>query len=130
MIFKKGKSKTDNLGNILTASVSGELGLKLFSEDRERMVGRYFDYKGKISYYKKVNEKAHLMRVNNSWGINFSLIEKLHDDAIIVIDSEKSRYIISIREAKEVWDFRHFKTQGFEKQVFIPLQYWSDSPLN
>lgn len=67
------------------------------------------------------SRSKHLMRVNNSYGINYYLIEngKAFDKVQIV--DEQNSWLVSKDYLIENCTTMNFKTQGFELQKFISL---------
>jgi beta-glucosidase/6-phospho-beta-glucosidase/beta-galactosidase len=67
------------------------------------------------------SRSKHLMRVNNSYGINYYLIENgVTFDKVEIVD-EKSRWLIPKDYLIEHCTTMNFKAQGFELQKFISL---------
>jgi hypothetical protein len=67
------------------------------------------------------SRSKHLMRVNNSYGINYYLIENgVTFDKVEIVD-EQSRWLIPKEYLIEHCTTMNFKTQGFELQKFISL---------
>ena len=67
------------------------------------------------------SRSKHLMRVNNSYGINYYLIENgLTFDKVEIVD-EQSRWLIPKDYLIEHCTTMNFKEQGFEIQKFISL---------
>jgi hypothetical protein len=64
------------------------------------------------------------MRKNDSWGINWSILENMDQSAYLYVITEKARYSIRVRDALDKGEFLHFKTQGFERQFFVPVKEW------
>ena len=67
------------------------------------------------------SRKKHLMRINNSYGINYYLIEngKAFDKVQIV--DEQNSWLVSKDYLIEHCTTMNFKAQGFELQKFISL---------
>lgn len=119
----------DTVGNKLTATlINGtlQLGLKLVSESRTRDLGKLVKRSNKIFYTKYVDEK-NIFRKANAWGLNHKILSTLPEDAVVELSSKTKKYNISVKEALSKGKFLFFKEQGFEKQYFIPLDYWSIS---
>lgn len=84
----------------------------------------YDEAKDIITYQKYINE-SHIMRVNNTIGLNYDVIQNLAvKDKINIIQKEKSETIfrtMSVRKALTYEDFKQFKSQGYERQIFVPV---------
>lgn len=112
---------SDESGNELI-SINGNLTLNLVSESRK--IGQFLLSSGRVIYNKFVDEKVHTFRKNNSWGINWCVIEQLKDDDVIRVQSDERIYVIKVSDAKNSGSFLWFKDIGFEKQFFIPKSYF------
>ena len=103
------------------------IGLKLVSETRTRDLGKIMENRvkrdGSLIYKKHVNEK-NIFRKTNSWGIDYQVLSSLPDTATLEFKSPTKLYKISAPDARQHGSFLHFKNQGFEKQIFVPLSYW------
>lgn len=67
------------------------------------------------------SRSKHLMRVNNSYGINYYLIENGVTFDKVEITDEQSRWLIPKDYLIEHCTTMNFKAQGFELQKFISL---------
>lgn len=101
-----------------------KLYLELSTESRERNIGEIKSSSTLIYLKKKIKESVHLMRKNDSWGLHWDVIDNLPEDAQVVIHSDKEKYQISVKKIKEVGEFLWFKTQGFERQIFVKRSFW------
>lgn len=117
---------SDIYGNSITIGESGNILLKLKGENRARHIGNIRVMRGDIKYYYKgFNSKKHIFRKNNSIGVNWYILNKMDNKGILVFtDENKKEYKITKEKAKEVGSFLFFKSQGFERQFFIPLNEW------
>ena len=104
--------------------------------------GNYFDkkikYIGKVVYdlssdtmiYVKHGFKAelHEFHKDNSFGLCWDVISQLRAKDYVRIEEPtlkpkgKNIYTISVSKLLEHKQFRHFKSEGFEKQVFVPRE--------
>ena len=94
--------------------------LRLASENFGRDVGRV-DLKERTLELIR-NRESHLMRKNNSYGFNEYMIReaKLFDD--IELRDDVGTYKFPKSVVLEQGQYLHFKEQGFEKQLFVPLE--------
>lgn len=90
--------------------------LKLIQENRARFVGFLMDDTLTVFRHKD----KHLMRINNSYGFNEEILDSLKINYIYIFSDEKICGL-PIELLKLNGDYLHFKTQGFEKQIFVPL---------
>ena len=111
---------TDNDGTLQICS-NQEVVLLLKCESRVRKLGVIAkDTKTKIlSYYKNEKEKD-TFRKNNSWSINWNLLNWLNEGASINIKSETCIYRITKKQALVCGSFLWFKTSGVERKFYIP----------
>jgi len=111
----------DKSGNKLIASHKDSIiNLSLLLTDgKKRSIGQIDKASRTLRLIR--SRSKHLMRVNNSYGINYYLIEngKLFDKVQIV--DEQNTWIVSKDYLIEHCTTMNFKTQGFELQKFISL---------
>ena len=67
------------------------------------------------------SRSKHLMRVNNSYGINYYLIENGKTFDKVQIVDEQNSWLVSKDYLIEHCTTMNFKTKGFELQKFISL---------
>ena len=118
---------TDDFGNEITFTDQSKIFLKLVAEDRPRSIGALDIHNNYIKT--GMIEDKHLFRLNESWGLNYSVLEiigKMNPDAKIYIYSDKGNYCITLFEALAYGSFLMFKGQGFERQLFVEKKYWNE----
>jgi hypothetical protein len=112
----------DEKGNELRAKTNGNvisLYLKLV-EKSERLLG-IIDKKEKTFQIKRNREK-HLFKRNKSYGFNHYVLKNAKTfDKIYLLDDINS-WIIPVKFILENGSFMQFQQQGFELQIFIPLE--------
>jgi len=88
-----------------------------------RSIGRFVKNGITIEYHCIRNSKKHLMRKLDAYGVNEFIWREIQPDIIIfdVTDIGK-RFAISYSDSKSVIKYLTFKEQGFETQVFIPVE--------
>lgn len=109
----------DKAGNILYRKGDVML-LDLLSEDRRRRLGII---EGDVIIMRR-DPKKHLLRVANSYGFCYELLataKKLKSIKLIIVGTNDF-YHIAIEDVLKYGDFLFFKTQGFEKQIFLTLE--------
>jgi hypothetical protein len=111
----------DSSGNRLIATHNDAvINLSLLLADgKKRTIGQID--KGTRTLRLIRSRSKHLMRVNNSYGINYYLIEngKAFDKVQIV--DEQNSWLVSKEYLIEHCTTMNFKAQGFELQKFISL---------
>ena len=108
----------DEFGNSII--VSGNIiSLKLKSETKSREIG-VMNLKEKYLAVKRVREK-HLLRKNNSYGFNYYILLNAKKFDKIMLSDNFGRWLIPIKLILEKGSFLRFKKQGFELQMFMPI---------
>ena len=99
-----------------------------FFDDKEpKVIGRllYNWEKDVVTYRKYIKQEAHEFHKTQSLGLNWDILSHLtpRDNILIVVDTGKSKIVhtMSVRKALGYQDFKQFKSQGYEKQLFIPI---------
>ena len=116
---------TDNLNNKITC-IGGKVIVKLANEKYTRRIGiisREGDYiKG---YPNKLNPKKHKFRINDGWGVNYNVVQKLNDEAYIYLHTINKSLRIKVSDIKTNKDsIKKFAKKGFEIQYIIPENLW------
>lgn len=99
---------------------TGEIELRLNSENRVRKLGFFAkNEKGIVCYYKHEKEKD-VFRKINAWSINYNVLFYLPEpNSLINIKSEKRIYRITKEKALSIGEFMFFKSSGIEKKIYI-----------
>lgn len=87
-----------------------------------------YDTETDVITYRKFgfNEKLHEFHKDGTFGLCWDVIRELRPKDRIVIEEITERpkgknfYSISVNKILKHQSFKHFKTQGYEKQVFVP----------
>lgn len=116
-------SGEDKYGNEISIGETGKIFLKLKSEDRTREIGDLRIVEDKV-YYLKISKEKYIFLKLNAWGINEFILSNLQEDDIVIIKTEKQTYESTIKNILENGQYYFFKKQGFEKQIFLPLEKW------
>jgi len=113
---------TDQDGNVLQCLHSKtrvHLYLKLAGKTWRRDIG-YIDRKSKTLHVIR-DRNRHLHWRSNSYGFNHTvLLEGTLFDKVVLQDQE-ARYRIPKQAILDSGRFLYFATQGFERQIFLPL---------
>lgn len=109
----------DNQGNAIWIMNSGNVFLKLLKEQKKRRLG-YID-RGKQTFIIRRKRHTHLLRKINSYGFNHHMISKAKSFDKISLRDEFGEYTIPV-SAVLMHGKKHFKKQGFELQIFLPLE--------
>lgn len=122
------RTVTDECGNALLCINNGKrikLILKLISEQtatkkKRRRLG--IINKAVKTFYIRRKRARHLFLKTNSYGFNYKILsEALLFDKIRLID-DFAEYLIPKKFILEEGKFLFFKSEGFEKQIFITLE--------
>ncbi len=122
-------NRVDEYGNKMSLRPDGVIALYLAKENRTRLIGSVGETSQGRPFYDKVVKEENRFRKTDAWGLNWDVLELLPLEAVIRLRSEIATYMIMAREAKSAGDFLFFKTQGFERQFFIPVSAFSVQPL-
>ena len=115
-------NKEDAYGNRLYQR-EDRVYLKL-KDQRTRMIGKLGESKGK-TIYKKYVKPAHIMKINKSIGVCHALLDCLNEDDWVVVSVENQGVVkLQVKDVFKYGGYLHFKKQGFEKQIFVPLKDW------
>jgi hypothetical protein len=113
----------DEKGNQLIAKTNENiisLHLKLSSEKSERLLG-IVNKVDKTFQINRVREK-HLFKRNKSYGFNYFVLKNAKTfDKIYLIDDVTS-FMIPVKFVLENGGFLQFQQQGFELQIFLPIE--------
>lgn len=121
------RTVTDECGNALLCVSNGKrikLILKLISEQtptkkKSRRLG--IINKAVKTFYIRRKRERHLFLKTNSYGFNYKILsEALLFDKIRLID-DVAEWLIPKKFILEEGKFLFFKSEGFEKQIFITL---------
>ena len=119
----KTKSIPDQYGNYFEVEESKgwlSVSIKREKDIRLREIGKV-NLKERFIEIKR-NKLKHLFRKNNSYGFNEHLIKtgKTFDKIKLIDDG--GTYVFPKSEILEKGKYLFFKEQGFEKQLFLPLE--------
>lgn len=105
--------KVSRTGNLLTVS------LKL-KEKPIRDIG-IVDMNSRIIMMKR-ERKKHLFKKTNSYGFNEYLIRNAKTFDNVLLSDDDGFYLIPREVIIENNSYLHFKSDGYEKQLFLPLE--------
>ena len=102
-------------------------------QGKQKRIGTY-DANTKTLYLERTKTK-HLHKQSNSYGISSDMLESIALDCECIILAEKegkkvNTYKIPFFELMRNRFFLHFKTQGYEKQVFIKHSVFTQFKTN
>ncbi len=96
------------------------LYLHLASENKKRELGVVIE--AKKTFRINRDPDKHLFRKNNSYGFNEYVIRTAKKfDTIHLIEKGGDEYLFPKDLVLEKGDYLHFKTEGFERQLFVKL---------
>ena len=111
----------DKNGNKLITTVKGNVILKLVKEKRQRKLGVI--NRAKRIFTIKRKRAKHLHRKTNSYGFNHHLISRAKTFDTILLKDEYGEYTFPVSKIlAHGKTFMHFLQQGFELQIFLPLE--------
>ena len=114
----------DKYGNSII--VSGNIiSLKLKSETRTREIG-LINLQEKYLAVNRVRSK-HLFRKNSSYGFNHYILLNAKKFDKIKLSDDIGTWLIPIKLILEKGSFLHFNKDGFELQIFLPLDIITSS---
>ncbi len=121
----------DETGCLFVNPKDGTVNIQLVKENgRTRHIGSIAKNKKSQLYgYYKSEKESDIFRKNNSWSINWNVIQFLPDPSTINIKSETKIFRISKEKALKVGDFLYFKDAGIERKFYIPLDQFEIEPL-
>ena len=96
-----------------------KINLKLQSEKTQRLIGTV-KMEDKTLILKRKKAK-HLFRKNNSYGFNEYLIQNGQTFDKIMLADDDAVYLFPKSLVVEKGNYLYFKQEGFEKQIFLPL---------
>ena len=102
-------------GNILYLKRKGKKG--------KREIGR-LQFLNESWFYISSRKSKDVFQKLNAWGINWQVFNHLPEGCFIIINTEDKAYRIKKELAADKGKFFYFKLQGFEKQIFIPLEFF------
>ena len=116
------RSNPDEQGNYFQVEEKNgwlTVKLKLSKENTLRQLGKV-ELKTKTLELKRSKEK-HLFRKNDSYGFNEHFIRTAKTFDKIQLDDDDGTYVFPKNIILEKGSYLHFKSIGFERQLFLPL---------
>jgi hypothetical protein len=114
----------DKYGNSIIVS-GNVISLKLKSETRTREIG-LINLQEKYLAVNRVRSK-HLFRKNSSYGFNHYILLNAKKFDKIKLSDDIGTWLIPIKLILEKGSFLHFNKDGFELQIFLPLDIITSS---
>lgn len=100
---------------------------RFFDSEQKNIGILLYDHTSDIVTYKKYGFKKeiHEFKTAEAFGLNWDIVSNLKAKDRVVIeekaDNKKILYLISVSKLLRFQNFRYFKSDGFEKQIFIPV---------
>lgn len=108
----------DEFGNKIT--VRGDvIYLELAGRKTKRQIGTIMTGTKRLLVHRK--RGVHLMQKKNSYGFNHFILKNATKFDKLLVKDEGGLYQIPVNEILENGTFSYFKQQGFERQIFYPL---------
>jgi len=102
--------------------------LVLSANNKRRKLG-IIDFK-KETFNVHRNYDRHLLKKNNSFGFNVSLLETAKIfNKVVLTTNKKEVFVIPVDFILKKGEYLFFKQQGFEKQIFLKLEDMKDFKL-
>ena len=114
----------DKFGNSIIV-LENIISLQLKSEKRKREIG-VINFKEKYLSVNRIRDK-HLFRKNNSYGFNHYILSNAKKFDKIMLSDDYGTWLIPIKLILEKGSFLHFNNEGFELQIFLPLDVIKNS---
>ena len=114
-----------------------EKGNRLFWIEKPKVIHYYLHLKGELHQrklwvlkedwvlYMNRDREEHLFIKNNSYGFNEYFLKNVLNPNVEIIIKEKWRKLrlkTTVWKIFEEWQYLHFLSQGFEKQIFLKLE--------
>ena len=109
----------DNFGNAISV-INGVIRLHL-PRGRRKTIGTINDAE-KTLYIKRKREK-HVMWKMNAYGFNEYVLKVCKRIDKIHLEDEKGTYVFPVEYVFTHGTYKHFQNQGFERQIFLHLNY-------
>lgn len=108
----------DDFGNMIIPQ-AGKLILQLSASNKKLTIGK-FNLPSKTLYLSRKREK-HLHKKSNSYGFNYEMIKRSIKLDTVCLTDEYGVYKFPKQLILDEGKFLTFKQQGFERQIFLPL---------
>lgn len=113
----------------LVIDADGRVYLRLLREGNYRGLGSISLWEGELTYFKSEKEK-NTFRKLNAWGINDNIVKYLpRINSMVVIKTELGTYAIRKGTIQQQGKFMHFAQQGYERQIFVPKEAFTFTPI-
>jgi len=118
--------KDDGQGNVIIAEsltpnqIVISLDLKGSKSKRPLKIGEVNPETKCLEIEKK--RKKHLFRKNNSYGFNYHILSTGKKFEYVLLTDEYGTYKVPVSVILAVGKFLYFKQEGFEKQIFMPIE--------
>lgn len=112
-------SRQDNAGNKIYVTSNNRIYVYNAQEKRDRLIGTISPQTKTISVRRKPH---HLHFKTNSYGFNEIMISTAHICDTIKLSCPYGTYKIPIQKIIDNGFYLHFKSQGFEKQIFVSIE--------
>jgi RecJ-like exonuclease len=126
--WPKDSIREDSDGNKMSI-YNNKIMLKLKNKtprDTVRLLFSMVETKNFTIYFKIYNPYIHNFKKFNAVGLNYEAVRLMRDNDVIALrhyQNGDTKYV-RVSEAKTQGKFLHFKTQGLEKQIFVPLKFF------
>ena len=118
--------KEDKQGNALVFTEWPswvQIDLHLAAEEKPRHIAQC-DHMMQVIRFQR-DSKKHLFQKTQSYGFCHDLVS-MQNWVTIVVNTEKDQYVMSRGDFLKAGKFLHFQSQGFETQIFVPVEILSN----
>ena len=117
--------KFDGDKNQYSCSLGGLLHVRLEGLNKRNFIGHLFEESDEICYFKNL-KRENIFRADNSVGFSLFIVSKLAShSSILILDLDGDLFHIRAEDALREGEVRP-PFEGFEQQIFIPLDKWTD----
>jgi hypothetical protein len=118
--------KKDRDGNVLYVTGT-DIKLYIKSENRHRNIAA-FNPEERVIYITRKEKHKHIK--SNSYGFNEALLNQSVTSTHIIFRCPEGIFKIPIKFIQDNGNYLHFAKQGFELQLFIPLEIMEEFRMN
>lgn len=107
-------------------TVGNKVYLKAEGWDKEKLLG----VKTETGVSIKKSRDKHLLRMDQSYGINKELLKAMEETANITLSDEHGVYQLPVATILSEGRERDFSKTGSEPQLFVPLTTWENNKVS
>lgn len=118
----------DTNGNKIYLSATEKILIRLKEREERRVIALVKKNKAGEDYIEIEKKEKHIFHKNNSRGFNYELIYNLPKDMDVVVKRVEywKYYKMKAWDMLTKWNFLHFLVNGYERQYFVPMEYFEE----